>query len=143
MKNAAIAILSGILAFTTSIAYAQEKEKDSTEIIELKTEVVLTAPPGSEEISSYDFVRRLSGRDYPLTARVDSVSKNRDSLELHTYEGNLIVKLGQKDMKKLTEWIGDDILKKVIMVKGMVVPYQDKFMIRIEHLRQIAITPWD
>lgn len=141
MKSPVITILSGMLTLAALVSNAQEKV--STEEAELKTEVVLMAPPGSEHISSYDFVRSLSGREHMVTARVDSVSKSRDSLELHIYEGNLIVKLGQKDMKKLTDWIGGDILKKVIMVKGTVVPYLDKFTIRVERLRQIAVMPED
>ncbi len=52
MKNAIRIVLTGVLALIASVSVAQEK--DSIEVAELKTEVVLSAPPPMDTVSRPD-----------------------------------------------------------------------------------------
>ena len=145
MKIAGITVLTGLLTLGTLVARSQVK--DSTEVVKIETTVVLAAPPpmegSAENWNSYEFISGFNGKEFAASARVDSVSKSKGITELHTYQGNLFILIGQKEMKSLTEWVDGDIYKKIIMVRGMVIPYKDKFAIKIDHLKQIAVQPWD
>jgi|SRR5690554_5077169 len=143
MKAVATAILTGL--FTLNALLVKSQVKDSTELVKIQTTVVLTEPPPMDESDqkwdSYEFISGFNGKDFVTAIGVDSVSKSNGVTELHTHQGNLLILIGKREMKRLTKWIDDDIDRKMISVRGVVIPYKDKFAIKIEHLKQIAVLP--
>ncbi len=145
MNAGAITLLTALFIFSSSLAKSQEK--DSTELVKIETRVVLSAPPPMEgdgnEWNPYEYIRGFNGKEFITSVGVDSVSISNGVTELHTHQGNLFILIGKREMKRLTKWIDDDINRKFISVRGVVIPYKDKFAIKVEHLKQIAVLPME